>query len=493
MTTDAINAALSGLRVTQQALDLTAVNVANAQTEGYTRKILPQDSLVIGNRGVGVRAGEIQRYVDQSLLRDYRTQIGVETGLSVRESYLSRIQSFHGSSDKESSLASRLNALASSFTTLSADPDNATAQQAAVDKAVNLAATINKYADFLVQLRTETQNALSTEVNNVNLQLKTIADFNKRIEQLKFVGSSSASLEDLRDVAIKKLSELIDVSYFEDGNGMLVVQTRNGQVLADGEAHPLTFVDGNMTYAASYPDSLSGVTVAAGTIGALDLTATTAGGKIGALLSLRDQELPTYIAQIDELAHKIAMRFDAQGVRLFTDQTGTVPPDSPSMYLGFAQNMRVNQAVLADPSRLQQGTSGPAIDAGSSAVLDKIISFTFGKSQDASGTPHPAFNLSGTGPGGTVSFTGLIGSNASLDEFARAMLGSQAEQHSLTNSQLTTEKAYTQEVQKRLLDGSTVSTDEEMATLIELQKHYTASAKVINALDELFRDLLNAF
>jgi flagellar hook-associated protein 1 FlgK len=492
MSTDAISTALSGLRVTQQALDLTAANVANAQVEGYTRKILPQESLVIGERGVGVRSGQIQRYVNNALLRDYRTQIGVETSLSVRESYLSRIQSFHGSADRETNLASRLNALASSFTTLSATPNSITVQQTVVDSADNLAKEFNKFGNFLVQLRGEVQESISTEVANINLQLNTITDYNKRIQQLKFLDSATATLEDQRDIALKKLSEQMDISYYEDGNGLLTVQTGGGQILADDQAHLLTFNDSSITFASSYPDTLSGVTLAANTGGSFDLTSNV-GGKLGALLGLRDKELPTYMGQLDELAHKIASRFDAQGVRLFTNSYGVVPANTPNQYVGFSLDMQVNPTVLANAALVQQGTSGPSIDTGSTAVIDKIINFTFGRYQDDSGTPHPEFTMINNGPGGTISFTGLTSPNSSLDEFARAMLGRQAEDHSLINTQLTTEKAYTQDVQKRLLDGSAVSTDEEMARLIELQRHYTASAKIINALDDLFKDLLNAF
>jgi flagellar hook-associated protein 1 FlgK len=389
-------------------------------------------------------------------------------------------------------LASRLNALASSFTTLSASPDSATAQQFVVDQAVNLAVNINKYADFLLKMRIETQDNIASEVANANSYLNSIAEMNKRISQLKSVGSSTASLEDQRDMAVKKLSELMDISYFEDGNGMLVVQTRNGQVLADHEAHPLQFNNSSMTYASYYPDSLSGVTVNPGTQGAIDLNSSS-GGKLGALIGLRDQELPSYMSQLDEMAHKIAMRFDAQGLRLFSDSTGGVPANTPNQYVGFALNIQVNDLVRNNASMIQQGTTGGSIDVASNAVIERIINYTFGAYQDASGTPHAAFNVYNNGPGGLQNFPSVIGDNASLDLFARSMLGRQAEEHALTFSQLKTEKAYTQDIQTRLLDGSAVNTDEEMAKMIELQRNYTASAKVINALDELFKALLNAF
>ncbi len=493
MSTSAITSALSGLQIAQKGLDLTAVNIANAQTEGYTRKVLPQESVVIGNVGVGVRSGEIQRFVDQALLRDYRTQIGVEAGLTVRESYLSRIQSFHGSSDQETNVASKLSKLTNSFVTLSATPESATARQVVVDQAVSFASAINKYSNFLTTLRSETQDAVGEEVNSINSTLNTIADYNKRIQQMKFVGSSTANLEDQRDVALKKLSGSLDISYFEDGNGMLVVQTKQGQPLVDSVARQFKFDGTGMTYAAAYPGSLSGVVVN-DTAGTFDLAKNTGqtGGRLGSLLALRDQDLPSYMGQIDELAQKVAQRFNEQGLKLFTDQNGAVPANTQNQYVGFSQNFQVNPLVLNNAALVQQGTSGAPLDNGSTAVIDKIIDFTFGRTKDASGTPQDAFNLTNNGPGGTINFAGLIGGNASLDEFSRAMLGRQAEEHATINAQLTTEKSYTQEVQKRLLDGSAVSTDEEMAKLIELQKNYTASAKIIGALDELFKQLLNA-
>lgn len=491
MSTSAINSALSGLRIAQQGLDLTAVNIANAQTEGYTRKTLPQESIVIGNTGVGVRSGEIQRYVDQALLRDYRTQIGVEAGLTVRESYLSRIQSFHGSSDQEKNIASKLGKLMNSFVALSATPESATARQVVVDQADALADSFNKYSNFLLQTRVEVQDAIASEVSKINLTLNTIADYNKRIQQMQFIGSSTANLEDQRDVELKKLSESLDISYFEDGNGVLVVQTRDGQPLVDTEVRNFNFSADGMTYAAAYPDTLSGILVN-DRLGTFDLAKGNAGGRLGSLVALRDQDLPNYMGQLDELAQKLAQRFDEQGLKLFTDAAGAVPTNTPSQYVGFSQTMRVNPLVAGDASKIQSGTLGLPIDAASTAVIDKIIKFTFGTAKDASGTPHEAFNLTNNGPGGTINFASLVNANGSLDEFARAMLGRQAEEYSMTSTRLTTEKSYTIEVQKKLLDGSAVNTDEEMTRLIELQKNYTASAKIISALDELFKQLLNA-
>ena len=69
--------ALSGLTVAQRALSVTANNVANANTEGYVRKVLSQEAVFIGSRGAGVQASEITRITDQFLTAEVRRQASV--------------------------------------------------------------------------------------------------------------------------------------------------------------------------------------------------------------------------------------------------------------------------------------------------------------------------------------------------------------------------------------------------------------------------------
>ena len=75
MSFASLDIALTGLRVNRQGIDVLSNNIANAQTEGYTRKILPQEAVVAGNDGIGVRSLEVERYVDEFLMRDFRNQL----------------------------------------------------------------------------------------------------------------------------------------------------------------------------------------------------------------------------------------------------------------------------------------------------------------------------------------------------------------------------------------------------------------------------------
>ena len=70
----ALNAAVSGLRTTQDSIDLVSQNVANANTAGYTRRTSQPIQQVAGERTVGVRSGEIERVLDVLVQKQLRLE-----------------------------------------------------------------------------------------------------------------------------------------------------------------------------------------------------------------------------------------------------------------------------------------------------------------------------------------------------------------------------------------------------------------------------------
>ncbi len=151
--TVSLDSALSGLRVAQQALDVASTNIANASTPGYTRKILPQEVLIIAGQGFGALTSPLVRHVDTALLTDLRRQMSLSGNYSVANKYLSRIQDFHGPSEGGKALSSQVAALANSFTQLSASPDNETLLSRTLLTAQQTAAKINNFATLVNDLR----------------------------------------------------------------------------------------------------------------------------------------------------------------------------------------------------------------------------------------------------------------------------------------------------------------------------------------------------
>ncbi|MGB4107546.1 MAG: flagellar hook-associated protein FlgK [Alphaproteobacteria bacterium] len=387
MSLTALNAALTGLRIAQQQIGVISNNVANVGTPGYTRKILPQSAQVINGAGVGVLADKIIRNVDLNLSRDLWTQISTTSFLDVKETYLNRIQQFHGPPDKELSIAAELARLHDSFSALADSPEDRFLQSSTVSQAVDTANKINGLSRLITTLRNDAQGQLQDSVARINDLLGQIAELNVDISYSSGVGRSTAALEDKRDDAIKELSKMMDLSFFQRGDGVVVVQTSEGVELASNRATLLTFRPTPQAATTYYPASAAGVYVGDPLTnpGAVDITLDAPGGKLGGLLELRDETFPKQMAQLDELAHKMALRFEAQGLRLFTDASGNIPSDTPPNsvtgtpvgYVGFSGVIRVNENIIADNSILQSGTYGANITTGSNEIIRRVLQFSF--------------------------------------------------------------------------------------------------------------------
>ena len=197
----------------------------------------------------------------------------------------------------------------------------------------------------------------------------------------------------------------------------MVVQTQRGTPLVEDKARELFFSPepiGPLTY---YPISVNGITLDDPLTGTNITDQDDLGGKLGALVEMRDDTFPQYQAQLDELTYRMAERFDAQGLRLFSLSDETLPVDDPTQapplgYAGFARRMQVNPDIIADKSLIRSGTTGNVVPVGSAELVRKIVDFTFGENafQQATST----FDLT-SATNASISGSSIITSYGTLD------------------------------------------------------------------------------
>ncbi|MBK9586061.1 MAG: flagellar hook-associated protein FlgK [Alphaproteobacteria bacterium] len=384
-----LDAALSGLKIYQKQIETISANVSNVGTEGYTRKILPQAAQSVGGQTVGVLARTVIRNVDINLERDLWTQVSAVGFYDVQKTYLERIDQFHGEPGAGISVAAEVTKLHESFVALADTPEDRFLRADVVDQAADTANKINELSDYITTLRNDAQSEAEVVVQSINDLLEQIAELNQQVRYAMAAGNTSAAMEDSRDLAIKELSSLIEISLFRRGDGVLVVQTVEGAELVGEQPNLLTFDPSPLSANNAYPATAAGVFVGDPNTdpSALDITARTVGGRLGGLLQLRDEIFPKQMAQIDELAHKLALRFEAQGLRLFTDSSGGIPSDNPPDtgvspadpvdYVGFSALIQVNGRIVNDHSLLQKGTYGAAPPPGSNEIIRRVLEFTF--------------------------------------------------------------------------------------------------------------------
>lgn len=393
MTIAALNSALSGLRIAQSNINLISNNIANVNTVGYTRKTQQQQALVIDNRGVGVVAQDIQRAVDKFLQREVLDQIGVTSALQTRARYLQQIQEFHGPAENEYAISNQLGKLKDAFQNLANDPGKEYLLNEAFTEATETVDKFHEFSDLLTRLRNDAQNEMDQIVQNINALTEHIANLNQQIKAAFAVNKPIADLEDQRDIAMNELADYIDISYYERSDKTIVVQTQQGSVIADELPRKLHFNPATIGPTMYYPDSVAAIRIEDPVTGTNITDQENLGGKLGSLTELRDQTLPRYQAQMDEMAYRMAQRFDSQGLRLFSLSNQSIPIDDPTLdppngYAGFARSIRVNPAVVDDRTLIRSGTTGNVVAAGSAEVLRKIVDFTFGDIayQQAAGT-----------------------------------------------------------------------------------------------------------
>ncbi len=96
--TGALRTAQSGLLTNQQALNAVANNIANVNTEGYSRKDIRMESRVVSGSGAGVQLGEIRRVIDEGLLKNLRQEIGTLEKISAQTPFKNLMRRFRRSS-----------------------------------------------------------------------------------------------------------------------------------------------------------------------------------------------------------------------------------------------------------------------------------------------------------------------------------------------------------------------------------------------------------
>lgn len=313
--------AISGLRATQAALEVTAGNVANSNTEGYSRKVIPLQSQVIGGTGKGVTIGQITRNVDDALLREIQGQISSRAQLETEDAYYARMQDMFGSPSQNRTISDRLADLISSAEALANAPETITQRADFLAAAVAVSRTLNDMAASIQKFRGEADRDIAQTVDLVNSKATIISNLNIEISRSQATGQSSAALEDKRDSAINELADLIDITTFKRASGEIVVLTAGGGLLADRFGSPLShspasFIDTTISHAGGGIDGID--------LAGSDLTNEIRSGRLTGLVRMRDEVLPNLASELDELAS----RLQEQVNRAHNPGVGIDPPNT---------------------------------------------------------------------------------------------------------------------------------------------------------------------
>ncbi len=221
-----LSTALTGLGTAQRALALTAHNVANANTEGYTRKVASQEAVVVEGRGAGARTLDPQRVVDEFLDAELREQQGRLGRSEALVRYHDRVQEtlFGAPGDANRGLANRVSRVESAAEAMANAPEKSALRVAFVGAVEDLVRQIATDAGAVQELRGDADREIGLTVEAINADVGALHRLNGELARV----GGSAELLDQRDQLLAGLAEKLPVTITRDENGTVAVYTRGG-------------------------------------------------------------------------------------------------------------------------------------------------------------------------------------------------------------------------------------------------------------------------
>jgi len=448
----ALNTAMRALLAQQQAMDAVSHNVSNVNTPGYSRQrvMLSPVAPPAGNGvGGGVSFDGVQRVRD--LFVDYQMREQKQTAgeAQTRADSLQLSELVLGEPG-DSGLRSVMSQFFNSWRDLSNAPEDGSARSAVVQAGQTFALTAQRISRGFTDLRNNANARLADSVSEVNNLGSTIALLNQKIVSIRATGDAAGDLTDQRDIALDRLSELTSMSYLEQENGAIDVFV-GGRALVHGVNAATIGLTPNIANN-NYSDltwSLDGAVV------------NVTGGEIGGLLSQRDQDVPSRIADLNTLVSRIMTDVNAAHAAGYALDGATTGQD---FFSGTdAADIAVDAAVVANPGLLAAATNTTAVGDGSNALAIASL--------------QSATNLSG----GSETYESFYGGLVSRIGVAAKDAQGLAQAQHLTVNHL--------ESLRQSVAG--VNLDEEMVNLVQFQRGYEAAARIIQAVDEMLEALIS--
>ncbi len=243
---------VSGLNVSQAALNITSHNLANVDTDGFVRQqavltdfgyIKLGDSYVSTmQKGLGANFATVKQVRDTFLDQAYRQEIGREAFYESQYDAVGEVESFFGELEGES-FQDTMGDLWTSLQELAKEPDSVVTRASLIQTAVSFlerADNISKQLkDYQVNLNTQIQNQVD-RINEIGDELKKL---NVQIRQYESTGREKANdLRDQRNSLLDELGKLANITYKENSNGMINVNLEGASFVTEDTVFKLQTV-----------------------------------------------------------------------------------------------------------------------------------------------------------------------------------------------------------------------------------------------------------
>lgn len=457
------NTANKGLQAQQVALHTTGHNISNANTPGFSRQRVEMKAdlafnyIGVGQIGTGVKIDGVVRLVDDYVSKQIRQENSILSQYGTKSDVLTQVEIvFNEPSD--TGINFNLGEMFDAWQELSKNPESLTQKMIVVEKSKTLANSLNHMSKQLNNLKDNTVEEIGKDVLDFNSTVDKLDALNKQIFNVAIKGQVPNDLLDQRDILLKNLSGMADISTNFDKFGRAEVSI-DKQVVLDGTTKnnikiDVTEVDGEVVPNISLVDEDNTV------IATVKIDSGQIAGNIEGLKETNER-----LKELDEYANNIANAINGAhkddmdgapiaGIDIFVGSAGTIT----------AGNIQINDLVLKDNNLITAGK---------------------GSDEDwPEGDGSRALKIAGLRMEKIIGGTTMEGAYSSI--VTKVGISKQYADNMVSNQEVLLDH-----LMLRRESTSGVSIDEEVTNLVRFQKAFEANAKVISVLTDMLDTLIN--
>ncbi len=544
-----INIGLRALQTQKKSLDVTSHNIANANTEGYSRQRavhattdphtvpgfgMPEGA---GQVGTGVEVSDISRIKDQFIEGQIWEKKQSQGYWDRQYDGLHRIEQVFNE-PSENSLSSSMDKFWQSLEDLSNNPEDSAVRATVKERGNALVDTFHSLEDQLSDYKASLNRDVNTTVEEINSLGKRIADLNGQIAHIKGTGNNPNDLMDTRDKLIEELNEKVNVRTRETDRGYINISI-GGMTFVSGDKRNnlITEMD------ASNPDE------EIIKFEELDRQADINNGELASLLDLRgvggEGVLPEYMDELDNMAKTFAEHFNGIhqkgydlngdfGQEFFVSDDGgditadsivvegSIDDDPAKIAAGsLSDTQDVLEAEVSDANNYDENEeyfveldkatdsytvidstgniiANDTIPASKEIDLSTEIGMTFSVNDYGSavvgkgaGSGGNALNLANTIKSDKLDFSGDGNADSTVMDKYESIISSLGVEGQRADQMVNNQETLVNQLENQRQSISGVSLDEEMANMVKYQQAYNAAAKLIRNSDQMLDSLMS--
>lgn len=452
----------------QTALSTVSHNVANKNTEGYSRQRVETQTteptglgkLRIGN---GARTTNVGRINNPFIEKQIEVEGNVLGKKETSSQMLSRVEQVFNEQQNKG-LNKYVGEFFNAYREMSNSPESIALRNLVKESADFMTKDFQRIDRQLTQIQGEADFQIATEVAAVNAMTREVAQLNDKIKLVEVNSLEANDERDRRDLLLKQLSEKLNIRYGESSDGIMTITAGNTAVLVSGSQQRDLIV-------AAAPkregknEGLVDIYYRPNDSGALvNVSPQINAGRIGGLLEIRDNYINKRLEELDTMAYTLTNevnrvhmsgydRASNQGVEFFQVEGRE----------GAAKKIKVNDKIMQNAGLVVAAAQPYA--PGDNRIANIISALQYSK---------PMANGENT-----------------FDDFYASIVGNVGISTNRANNEHEAQKGIVEQLKNIRESISGVSLDEETAKMIEYQKSFEASARLIRTADEMLDTVMN--